>query len=128
MSFRNYDPKSLKPEANNMEYLNIPRTSLSVRELMERSLRGAPIDAVDISSSFDSSPDDENDFSTTPYMDDRVDVSEQADALSSRIRARATRRTRKSEEEQLDNVQSATTRQAGAGVSPEAGGATQQTE
>lgn len=71
---RNYDWSSeLIPEANDLTYLNIPRTSLKVQDVLARSLRGAPSDVIDTSDEFDPSQE-EDDWSTKPYIDDMVDA------------------------------------------------------
>lgn len=71
---RNYNwKKQLEIEENNLEYLNIPRTSLKVQDVLARSLRGAPSDVIDTSDEFDP-PQPEDDWSTKPYIDDIVDA------------------------------------------------------
>lgn len=71
---RNYDwQKQLEIEANSLEYLNIPRTSLKVQDVLARSLRGAPSDVIDTSDEFDP-PQPEDDWTTKPYIDDIVDA------------------------------------------------------
>lgn len=71
---RNYDWRSeLVPESNDLTYLNIPRTSLKVQDVLARSLRGAPSDVIDTSDEFDP-PQSEDDWTTKPYIDDIVDA------------------------------------------------------
>lgn len=71
---RNYDWRSeLVTEPNDGTYLNIPRTSLKVQDVLNRSIRGAPSDVIDTSDEFDP-PQSEDDWTTKPYIDDIVDA------------------------------------------------------
>lgn len=89
MAYAKYDYKTmLIAEHNCHEYLNIPRTSLEIKDVLSRAIKGAPTDATDFSDSF-APEDDENDWTTDVTADDHVDLYEQTKENEHRLSAAA---------------------------------------
>lgn len=108
MSYRNYNPKKCEEEVYT-RYMNIPRTSLRMKDIVARSLRGAPVDAPDISSTFG---DDvaENDWRIdAPQFMDHVDAYEHLQALKDKqARAVSEAQVAQAELNQQSNVEPVT--------------------
>lgn len=81
---RNYNPQTLEPEYNSLKYLNEPRMSLKLRDIIDRSIRGAPTDAADMTEFFDEDQP-EDDWSVDRDYDDDVDMYEHKLELESKL-------------------------------------------